>query len=183
LKIPFLGALLLAGAAQAHAAEPAAPDPSTVSMPDLSGATTADDEKGFDKYYYFHRAGTDFATALADIQYCDGLARGLSTPFGNAETPYPYNGTLAGAVGGAIGNALVSAIFGSAQARHARRVNIRRCMHYKGYGRYGARKDAWQQFNFEEGLSGVADDKRRTFLMQQAKVASGPKPTAQELGL
>lgn len=138
--------------------------------------------KDFDKYYYFHRDGTDFGSALADLRDCDGLSRGLSSPYGNVEAPYPYAGTMGGAIGGAIGNAMVAVIFGSAQRRAARRVNMRRCMFFKGYQRYGLPKDMWQAFNFEEGLDTVPEKKRQFYLMQQAKVASGERPRTEALG-
>lgn len=137
---------------------------------------------GFDKYYYFHREGTDFMTALADLRDCDNLARGLASPYGYQDAPYPYAGTMAGAVGGMIGNLMVQAIFGSAAVRAARRVNMRRCMNFKGYQRYGLPKDTWQEFNFEEGFGAIAEPKRQAYLKQQAKVASGPKPQTEVLG-
>ena len=158
------------------------PDPVTINLPDLRGQTTAADEADFDKYFYFHRSGTTFGEALADIRECDGYARGLASPFGYQETPYPYAGTMAGALGGALGNLLVSAIFGSAEVRKARRSNMRRCMNYKGYDRYGLNKDVWQSFNFEEGLHHVDEDKRQLMLAQQAKAASLVDPVGKVLG-
>jgi hypothetical protein len=157
-------------------------DVDAITLPALDYSPNPDAAKDFDKYYHFHRAGTDFRTALADIRDCDGLSRGLSSPYGNSQVPYPYAGTIAGAAGGIIGNLMVAAIFGSAQKRAARRVNMRRCMFFKGYQRYGLPKDVWQKFNFEEGLSSVEENKRQVYLMQQAKVASGPAPQAEALG-
>lgn len=157
-------------------------DPATISTPDLSFASDPSLEKDFDKYYYFNREATDFKTALADLRDCDNLSRGLASPFGSMETPYPYNMTPAGLIGGAIGNIMVAAIFGSAQVRAMRRINMRRCMFYKGYQRYGLPKDVWQTFNFEEGFGAIGETKRQKFLMQQAKVASGPKPATSVLG-
>lgn len=157
-------------------------DPATISMPALSFAPDPSFEKDFDKYYYFNHEATDFKTALADLRDCDNLSRGLASPFGYMETPYPYNLTPAGLIGGAIGNAMVAAIFGSAQVRAIRRINMRRCMFYKGYQRYGLPKDVWQAFNFEEGFGAIGETKRQIFLMQQAKVASGPKPSTPVLG-
>ena len=157
-------------------------DVAAIVLPSLEYAASADLAKDFDKYYYFNRADTDFRTALADIRDCDGLSRGLSSPYGNSQVPYPYAGTMAGAVGGAIGNLMVAAIFGSAQKRAARRVNMRRCMFFKGYQRYGLPKDVWQKFNFEEGLSSVEENKRQVYLMQQAKAASGERPRTEALG-
>ena len=157
-------------------------DVAAIPMPALAFTADAKFEKDFDKYYYFHRADTDFKTALADLRDCDNLSRGLASPFGNMETPYPYAGTLAGAAGGAIANLMVAAIFGSAQVRATRRVNMRRCMSFKGYERYGLPKDMWQEFNFEEGFSSLEEGKRQAYLKQQAKVASGEAPKTEALG-
>jgi hypothetical protein len=86
-------------------------------------------------------------------------------------------------VGGAIGNAMAQAIFGSAEKRRLRRVNMRRCMHFKGYGRYGLPKDAWKEFHFEEGHGAEEETKRRGMLAQQAMVAASWTPKGKELGL
>jgi hypothetical protein len=159
------------------------PDPAKLTMPKLEFTPTPEDESTFDKYFYFNRADTSFEHALADLRDCDGFASGLSSGYNYQAAPYPYTNTMAGAVGGAIGNAMVAAIFGSAEKRRLRRVNMRRCMGYKGYSRYGLAKELWQEFNFEEGFSGEAEEKRQAMLAQQALVASGPKPATKELGL
>lgn len=161
----------------------AIPDPAAVPMPDLAFTSSPVIEEDFDKYYVFNRPDTSFAEALTDIRECDNLARGLDSGYRYQQAPYPYTYTMAGAVGGAIGNALAAAIFGSAEKRRLRRVNMRRCMHYKGYGRYGLAKAKWEAFNFEEGLDGVKEGERQQLLAQQAKVASGPVPAGKELGL
>lgn len=189
----LLAAIVLAASASAAFAEPApgakpdpmtvVPDPASVTMPRLDFTPTLADEGTYDKYYFFNRAGTGFEEALADLRNCDGFASGLSSGYQYQAAPYPYAGTMAGAAGGVIGNLMVAAIFGSAEKRRLRRVNMRRCMGYKGYSRFGLSKDLWQEFNFEEGFSGEAEEKRQAMLAQQAKVASGPRPVAKELGL
>ena len=167
----------------ALAADAAAiPDPAKLELPDLGGPTTAEDEGAFDKYFYFHRADTSFEQALTDIRECDAYARGLASPYGYQSAGYPYAGTLAGLGGELIANALIGAIFGSAELRKARRTNMRRCMNYKGYDRYGLNKDVWQQFHFEEGLSKVEEDKRQLMLAEQAKAASLVAPAGKVLG-
>lgn len=155
------------------------PDPATIQMPKLEFDPTAEDEKDYDKYYYFHRPSTGFAEALADLRDCDGLSRGLRSSAGSNMALY----TQGGLVGGLVGNLLAAAIFGSSEKRRVRRINMRRCMNYKGYARYGLRKTLWDPFNFEEGFSGLDEPKRQGFLFQQAKVASGTAPSAKELGL
>lgn len=158
-------------------------DAAAVEMPALAFTPDAAAAADFDKYYVFHRANTDFATAYADLAECDGYARGLQSGIGYQQAPYPYAGTLGGAVGGAIGNALAAAIFGSAEKRRLRRVNMRTCMHYKGYDRYGLPKALWEKFNFEEGLKGVSDADRARCLKQQALVASSGTLQGKALGL
>lgn len=152
-----------------------------VEAPKLDGPVTPLDEENFDKYFYFHRAGTDLTTAFGDLSECDGYARGLASGYQYQQVPYPYTYTMAGAVGGAIGNLMVAAIFGSAEKRKMRRVNMRNCMSYKGYQRYGLPKDLWEKFNFEEGLDSVDSDVRRKLLLQQALVASTAMPTGKAL--
>ena len=158
-------------------------DAAAVTMPKLDYTPSGTEAADFDKYYAFHRPDTDFATAYADIAECDGYARGLQSGITYMQTPYPYAGTMAGAVGGAIGNAVAMAIFGSAEKRRARRVNMRTCMNYKGYARYGLPKSLWDDFNFEEGIGSVNEEKRHRYLMQQALVASSGNLSGKDLGL
>jgi len=157
-------------------------DESSMVVPALDYPADPLIEKDFDKYYYFHRDNTDFRSALADIRDCDNLSRGLASPYGYAQAPYPYTYTMAGALGGAIGNLMVAVIFGSAEKRATRRINMRRCMSFKGYQRYGLPKDIWDKFNFEEGLANLSEEKRQVFLKQQAKIASGDHPKTKALG-
>jgi hypothetical protein len=53
----------------------------TLQMPKLEFSATPEDAGNYDKYYYFRRADTDFATAYADITECDGYARALTSSF------------------------------------------------------------------------------------------------------
>jgi hypothetical protein len=82
-----------------------------------------------------------------------------------------------------LGSMMADAIFGSSARRKIRRINIRNCMGFKAYQRYGLKKDLWKEFNFEEGNGRKRDDVREAALLQQARVASGPKPTAEDLGI
>jgi hypothetical protein len=158
-------------------------DAQSVTMPKLDFTSDGTEAADFDKYYVFHRADTDFATAYGDIAECDNYARGLQSGMRDMQVPYPYAGTMAGALGGAIGSAVAMAIFGSAEKRRLRRVNMRTCMNFKGYDRYGLPRALWDDFNFEEGLSGVNEEKRQHYLKQQALVASSGKLQGKVLGL
>lgn len=150
-------------------------------VPDLSFTDSPEARQDFQKFFFWHRPDTDFATAYRDIRECDDFARGISFHTASTPLPYPYAGTIAGGVGGAIGDAIADAIYGSAQRRLTRRINLRTCMSYKEYDRYGLPKSVWEKFNFEEGNRTVKEDERVIYLAQQAKIASGPKPTQGEL--
>ncbi len=154
-------------------------------MPKLAFTETPEIANDYDKYFYFHRANTTFADAYADIRECDALASGSSIYRGSTLTPAEtaQYGVLAGAIGSAIGSAMVDAIFGSAARREQRRLNLRNCMHFKDYKRYGLARDLWTEFNFEEGMGRKKEDRRNDALALQALVASGPAPATKELGL
>lgn len=164
---------------------PAPVDPATIPMPNLAFTPTRADESNYDKYFYFNRGDTDFATAYADLQECDDYARGLPRHgLAQAGVPYPYSGTMAGAVGGALGNAIAGAIANasaSAERRRQRRSIMRTCMRFKGYQAFGLRKSLWEAFNFEEGNRHVEEEERQRLLRLQARVASGPRPGVGEI--
>jgi len=194
MRFAVLAALLLplAGVAKAQAikSEPPqetfAPDEiAAIAMPALDFDYASVKPKDFEKYFYFHRPDTDFETAYADITECDSLGSGINyymrASDWQIQSAMAQYGPLAGGVGGMIGSALADAIFGSAERRRLKRMNLRNCMHFKGYDRYGLEKDLWQAFHFEEGLSRENADDRVAALKQQARVASGPKPTTEVL--
>lgn len=162
------------------------PDASSIPMPNLSFEETDSDVGDYDKYFYFQRPDTSFAEAFDDISECDALASGLSFYADNNE-PYPgyyvsqYG--IGGVIGGVLGDVLADAIYGSAERRRARRINMRNCMGFKGYNRFGLAKDLWEEFHFEEGNGRKPEEERRYALLQQARVASGPRPQARELEL
>ena len=162
------------------------PDPATLTRPKMDYAATPEIEADYDKYFYFHRDGTSFVDAFNDVRECDALASGSNIYMGGdsaAMSGAVAQYGMAGALGGAIGSVLADAIFGSAARRQQRRINLRNCMGYKGYQRYGLSGDLWKDFNFEEGNGRKKEGERNEALELQALVASGPKPTARELGL
>lgn len=154
------------GAAVAALAAP----PAAQAQPAATGQP-AERGKDVDKTV-FHRAGTDFDTALADVRECDGYARGISYHIGGGPVPYPYSGTVAGAVGGAIGTALADAIFGAAERRKLRRINMRTCMRFKEYTRYGVSEEAWKSYDLGEDEADTGEDERQRLLRMHAKIAS-----------
>lgn len=191
MAAPVLALLAFGTAVQAQVvatgAETKVFDPAeieAVPMPVLAFPVTPQIAGDFDKYYYFHRAGASFNEAFADLSECDRLSSGLAAYSGSSE-PYPgYYASqygVGGVIGGVLGEMFADMIHGSAARRAMRRVNMRNCMGYKGYQRYGLAKDLWEAFNFEEGNGRKDEDIRTAKLMQQAKVASGPKPQTEVL--
>lgn len=163
------------------AAEKWKPDPATLTMPVLQFTETAGDVGDYDKYYYFHRDDVNFDQAYTDILECDALASGISYYPSVLGPGYVTQYGIGGVIGEALGLALNDAIHGSARRREIRRINMRNCMGFKGYDRYGLKKDLWKEFNFEEGLGREEEASRRLALAVQALVASGPKPKAKVL--
>lgn len=163
------------------------PDAAQLTMPALAFAGTPADALDYDKFFFFHRAETSFADAYSDIKECDALSSGISVYMGGGSAAtsaaMAQYGIGAGAIGGAIGGLIADAIFGSAERRKTRRINLRNCMGFKGYQRYGLNRDLWEKFNFEEGMGRKSDKVRENALQLQALVASGPRPSSQELGL
>lgn len=153
-----------------------------IEYPELQFEPTANAADNFEKYFYFHRPDTPFDIAFHDLKECDALASGINFyNYADTGAAMAQYGVLAGGIGGALGNLMADAIFGSAERRKVRRINMRRCMAFKGYDRYGLEKELWQAFHFEEGFGSVDDDKRREYLLKQAKVASGTKPEQEVL--
>lgn len=159
------------------------PDPASLAMPAVATAEQGEPDE-FDKYFYFHRPGTDFDTALADLRECDAHSRGISP---SGRLTIGYGSTMATAVGGFIGGILGSAIANDINARYEiprrHRINMRRCMFFKGYSRYSIDKDVWQEFNFDPNDDEMSEQDRQGYLALQALVASGDSTTGSELGL
>lgn len=179
--------MLPAGAAAQAFREPTPPRQFTeaeiaaIDAPAMGFAETPEVVEAYDKYFYFHRAATSMDDAYADLRECDAMASGISFYAGGSPVYTPYGGVLGGAIGGAVGSLIADAIFGSAQRRQIRRINLRNCMGFKGYQRYGMSRDIWGKLDFAEGNSRKSEDVRTEFLLKQAKVASGPTPQTKVL--
>ena len=179
ILIPNLGAdrtmrgSVLAGIAGTllAAASPAAcagvqGQPAEGNVPDLSFAPTPAIERGYDKFFVYHREATDFPTAYADLKECDAYARGIS---------------LHVAAAGALTALVVDAIVGAAQRHDISRRNMRTCMRFKEYRHYGLSEALWKRIGLEPA-SGSPGEAERVIRLQ-ARIASGPRPTQADLGL
>ncbi len=153
------------------------PNPASQTMPDLSFVESESDIENYDKYFYFHRADTTFPEALRDVRECDARARRMWR--GEAADKQE----IAAGPYGLVGAAAQAFIFGPAQDRLFRRANLRRCMFFKGYSRYGLAKPNWEAFNFQRVDGDLVEADIQAMLVRQALVASGPAPEAKALGL
>lgn len=154
-------------------------------MPDTAFEETPLIAADYDKYFFFHRENTSIDEAFADILECDALGSGSAYYGGGDVNPaaFAQYGVLPSAIGGAVASIMVDAIAGSAERRRIRRINMRNCMGFKGYARYGLEKDLWQKFNFEEGFEREEASSREIALKRQARLASGPAPKQKALPL
>jgi hypothetical protein len=170
---------ILACAALAGTALPAGaqvadgpPDPSTISMPDMTPSPEAIAD-GW-KYFYFQKPGVSYADAYADFSEC---YRFLSTyAYSSARLPrfapwaQPIDGPrrppMPQSPYGLMGNVILSIVSGPL-VRRDRIARMRRCMEPRGYARYPLREEIWDQL--------VDDYSPRTIAMQ-ALAASRPAP-------
>jgi hypothetical protein len=159
-----------------------------VAMPALAFTEKPEDIENYDRYFYFYRPDTSFDEAYADILECDALSSGLAKFSGGmglgelSRQMSRMQGPLAGALGAAMGQPVLEAIAGPVERRRIRRINMRTCMHFKGYSRFGLSKGLWEGFNREDG--GRRADKpeeRDRLLLARARVASGAAPVARAL--
>lgn len=152
-------------------------DPATVGVPDIRFTGTAGDNGR--KYFFFWKAGVSFDRAMADLSECYGYTvRGEQyLPFafdlhgapkpepGAKPPPRPTGNGSYGLIGVAIGS-LMGSEFVANQHR------LRMCMGFKKYNRFGMPKPV-----FEEIMGGGIE----RAIIVWAKVASGPKPEADEI--
>lgn len=157
-----LWALVLAFASVASAQE-VPPFDAAVQIPNLEFTPTPALERDYDKYFYYHRADTDYDTAVADFRECDAYARGISLRADGGP-----HGPLVGAA--------TDAIFGAAQRRDIARRNLRVCMNFKEYRRYGLPRSLWEQIHDREVPGETGEARRERLLQVQARLASGPQP-------
>ncbi len=183
-KFAILSAMALAccAATAAFAGDAATPDPPKVTLPNLDAPLDAHDAAGFETYFYFHKQGVDYPTALADIQECDSYSSALRpmtalpafVPMGGA--PRPDETTRKALVNvwfawGPVGLGIVAIALDNVRSA-AQRANIRRCMGFRGYQRYGTSRSAWKELN--KGSDGEIE-------ASLALIASGPQPQSKAL--
>lgn len=147
------------------------PDPSTISIPDVTQPTDPKvREEGY-KFYYFHNSKVSFAEAHQDLVECRGyLIVGGGTqvpgfiPWGEENRRVVYQGTPM--FPGLVTAALAAIILPKMQ-RGVESNKMRRCMGTRGYERYAIAEKTWDVLN---------EGEEAHIILVQAKIASGPKP-------
>ncbi|MBV7259228.1 hypothetical protein [Erythrobacter crassostreae] len=126
------------------------------------------------KYVVFHKADTTYEAALSDVKECAAHSGRLVQRKANTFVPWgrddagnavAYDGGQFGLVGFAIASIIDGPI-----ERSIRQSSMIRCMTPRGYVRYRANKDQWQEL-FETGENGSE---------LLAAIAAGPVPPTPE---
>ena len=170
------------------------PDAATITVPDMAFTPGKADISRFDEYFYFHKTGVSYERAFTDLEQCRinsffiqyNITQPRFIPLGQQAASISRNeqavsgaanssemfanvfggNTIVGTVGGMGGFLIVGAILaGEAEYRAMR--TVRKCMAYKGYGRYGISRDIYKRIN-----SGTDAEKQA----RMALIASGPEP-------
>ena len=134
------------------------------------------EDESFGRHFFFHRPGVSLEEARADLEECRTYASsamlwprspGSLPPDPDILPPQVTGGSLGPLVGG-LAFALVE---GGERAKIAA-ANMRKCMGFKGYGRYGLSDPLWKQLN-----AGSPEE----VLERQARLASGGAPSGRRL--
>lgn len=179
LRIACAALALVVTVPSAGAQTPASPpDPSAVTIPDLSGGRDPAVVSNGWKYFYFWRADTSYAEAYADIADC---YRFMPAPNATASVPRFVPWEEAGSVAtvqpsviqpyGIVG-AVIGEIIAGPLVRRAHQSRLRRCMEPRGYQRYPLQERRWEL---------LTDNFSPASIAMQAKAASGPRPDGDPL--
>ena len=164
-----------------RAAAADAPGPATAA-PNLDVAQSPGDGARYDEYFYFHKSDVAYTQALADIQECDSYSHEIE-PMTNVPDFVPMGGyanpeatsqkALVNAwfMWGPIGMGIVAGAMEDMRSG-IQHTNLRRCMQWHGYQRYGTSKSALSQL----GETGAAQTESKL-----AAAASGPAPQSKAL--
>ena len=177
LTAALICAPLSAAAQEAAPAAAAMPDPATVTVPDLAFKPTRRDIRNYDSYFYFSKPGIGYEKAFADIMECRSYSQVfqfmLQTPDFVPWGSEPYEADMSKQYGNAAFQfGLIGVgVFGFAMdivSGYDKNSNMRRCMGYKGYKRYGTAYSVWRQI--DKGKDEAPK------IARLALIASGPAP-------
>ena len=133
--------------------------PATEAQP---GGRKGEKEDDPSKFFWFHKAGIDSATAKTDIEYCYAM----TTPIGAKRNPSSGQGGLIGA----LVEGIIHGIIESVETRRMRDAGMRKCLGLYGYDRYHVAEPQW---NAMMRAPDAVD--------QLTAYASGPTPSTERL--
>ncbi len=153
-------------------------DPTKIIMPNLVFTPDEKIVKKYHIYFYFHKNGVDFATALADIRECE-----YYSTFGEVTvappTFVPYGGELQvdrKANKYKLQPGLMPLVFApmvmGPLLRRMHNAGMRNCMAFRDYSRYGLNQE------ISESIDNVGLVEQ---VLTRAKIASGPKPASESI--
>lgn len=164
----ILSILVAAGAAPAAEAE--APAESAF----LAYRPAADES--FMRHFFFHRPGVALEEARADLAECRTYASSAMLWPREPKSVPPDPKVLPPDVsGGPLGPLVGGIAFGLVEGGERSKIsaaNMRKCMGFKGYARYGLSDELWKQLN-----AGTPEEA----LLRQARLASGGPPSGRKL--
>lgn len=171
-----LASLLSMPITTAALAQEALPDVATIALPDVSIDGNPKAAKEGYKFFFFQNPDVSFAEAYADLVECRSFL--VVGPLSGVPGFRPWVEPVRREIRpnysnpyGIVGTAL-NAIIAPKIERGSRNNRMRRCMEPRGYKRFALPEAAWEQIN-------KGDEK--AILLMQAKLASGPTPTAGEV--
>jgi hypothetical protein len=133
-------------------------------------------EQTFARHFFFHRPGATEAEARADLAECRTYAADAMLWPREPESLPPDPKTLppnvsGGPLGPVVGG-LAFGLFEGAERGKIAAANMRKCMGFKGYDRYGLPDALWDKLN-----SGTPEE----VLLRLARLASGAAPAGRKL--
>ena len=163
--------LILLGALLAALAWPAAAQP-----PDFGFEPTAGQAREFWRYFYFWKSGVTAERARADLGECQNYANGVILwavlPERLPEEATRLRPQISGGMMGPLVGGLVYSMVEGGLTRRIAIANLRKCMGFKGYRRFGLSEALWEQLNQGEA---------EAVLTRQARIAAGPEPARPSL--
>jgi len=151
----FVSCLAIGTASAPQAQTPNASAP----LPAISFETSEQDIKRFSRYFISHKPGVSPEKARADIDECLRYAMGANEMGIQMFPPIPdfvpleeansYQDGVPKAHSGQYGlvGDVMAALIVPGVNRAIAQSNVRRCMGYKNYDRYGISKEAWKALN------------------------------------
>ena len=156
------------------------PDPVSVVVPNLQGASNPEVQRQGWKHFFFYKDGVSYTQAYSDLADCYQFLGG-SSPVGPQSLPQfgarsrlSSNGPAAQSSTsnyGLVGVGIEQLVMGPMQ-RRLPQSRLRRCMEPRGYVRYAIDESTWKL---------LVDGYSQRSIAIQAKVASGPRPAAKVL--